>query len=198
MASLRPIVEIGTWTKSDASFSFKREYMNGAGSAVGEGYTDGDISNSYARAGIVVQAGQNDLVALTAEIDRTWSDVAAYAESASAANPFEAQVSSGTDAINAAKLRMQWAHSFGSDIRATLWAAGARSFDDTTDFMAAVPMAGVVAPVSLSPKTWAEYGGHLNFALGPELAGDLSFVGVSDLEGMETALQFRAAASLAF
>src|SRR5262245_15602537 len=37
-----------------------------------------------------------------------------------------------------------------------------------------LPMAGVAAPVSLSPKSWAEYGGHLNFALGPQIAGDLS------------------------
>ena len=198
MASLRPIVEIGTWTKSDASFSFKREYMNGAGSAVGEGYTDGDISNSYARAGIVMQTAQNDQLALTAEIDRAWSDVSAYAEGSSATNPFEAQVSSGTDVMNAAKLRMQWTHGFGSEVCATLWAAGARSFYDTTDFMADVPMAGVVAPVSLSPKTWAEYGGHLNFAIGQQLAGDPSLVGVSDLDGLETALQVRAAASVAF
>jgi hypothetical protein len=64
--------------------------------------------------------------------------------------------------------------------------------------MAAVPIAGVVAPVSLGPKTWAEYGGHLNFALGPQIAGDLSLVGVSNLDGMETAFQFRAGASVAF
>ena len=75
--------------------------------------------------------------------------------------------------MNAAKLRMQWTHGFGPDIQATLWAAGAQSFDDTTDFMAAMPMAGVVAPVSVSPKTWAEYGGRLNFALGSMLLKNL-------------------------
>ena len=67
---LRPIVEIGTWTKSDASFSFRREYANGAGSAAGEGYTDGSISNSYARAGVVLQGAPHDQFSLTAEIDR--------------------------------------------------------------------------------------------------------------------------------
>jgi hypothetical protein len=51
VAVLRPILEIGTWTKSDASFSFRREYANGAGDALGEGYTDGSISNAFARAG---------------------------------------------------------------------------------------------------------------------------------------------------
>src|SRR5262249_52784915 len=100
--------------------------------------------------------------------------------------------------MNAAKLRMQWNRAFGSDIRGTLWPAGPRSLDDTSNFMAAVPMAGVVAPVSLSPKTWAEYGGQLNFALGPQIAADLSLAGVSDLDGMEPAFQFRAGASVAF
>ena len=100
--------------------------------------------------------------------------------------------------MNIAKLRVQWTHDFGSATHATLWAAGARSFDETTDFMAAVPMAGVVAPDGLSPNTWAEYGGRLNFVLSPQIAGDVTLAGVSGFEGMETALQVRAGASLAF
>jgi hypothetical protein len=62
--------------------------------------------------------------------------------------------------------------------------------------MAAVPMAGVVGPDSLGPNTWAEYGGCLNFALSPQIAGDHTFAGVSDFDGMGTALQVRAGASL--
>src|SRR5262249_25473279 len=75
------------------------------------------ISNSYARGGIVLQGKPEDVFALTAEVDRSWLMSEAYAEAASSANPFDARVSSGTDAMNIAKLRMQWNHDFGSDIR---------------------------------------------------------------------------------
>jgi hypothetical protein len=100
--------------------------------------------------------------------------------------------------MNIAKLRVQWTPDFGSATHATLWAAGARSFDETTDFMAAVPMAGVVAPDGLSPNTWAEYGGRLNFALSPQVCWRSHVCRISGFEGMETALQVRAGASLTF
>jgi hypothetical protein len=92
--------------------------------------------------------------------------------------------------MNIAKLRVQWTHDFGSATHATLWAAGARSFDETTDFMAAVPMAGVVAPDGLSPNTWAEYGGRLNFALSPQVAGDLTFAGSQVSRGWKQPFRF--------
>ena len=134
---------------------------------------------------------------VTGEMD-SWSVVRAYAEPVSATNPFEAEVLSGTDAMNTAKLRMQWTHSFGSDMNATLWAAGAQSFGDTVDMAAAVPMTGVLAPVGLTHNTWVEYGGRLGFALGPQIAADVSFAGVSGFDGMDTALQLRAGPNIAF
>jgi hypothetical protein len=165
---------------------------------MGEGYTDGSISNSYARGGIVLQGNPEDVFALTAEVDRSWLTSEAYAEAGSPANPFDARVSPGTDAMNIAKLRVQWDHEFGSNTHATFWAAAARSFEEATDFMAAVPMAGFVAPGSLDQNSWAEYGTRLSFAMGPQLAGDITVAGLSGFDGLETALQVRAGASLAF
>ena len=89
VATLCPIVEIGSWTKSDASFSFRREYANGAGDALREGYTDGSISNAYARAGVVLQSKPEDQFALTAEIGRSWLTSEAYAEAASTETPLK-------------------------------------------------------------------------------------------------------------
>jgi hypothetical protein len=174
-----------------------REYMNGAGSAVGEGYTNGSISSSYARAGIVLQSAPNDQLAVTAEIDRSWSLTEAYTESASATNPFEAAVSSGTDAMNAAKLRMQWSHRFGSDIkRDTLggWGSEFRRHHRPNGSGAndGCPCTGQ------RPNTWVEYGGRLGFALGPQVAADISFAGVSGFAEIGTALQPRAGAHIEF
>ena len=120
---------------------------------------------------------------MTGKMDRSWSVVRAYAEPVSATNPFEAEVSSGTDAMNSAKVRMQWTHHFGQGIDATVWAAGARSFGHAT---------------ALTPNTCAEYGGRVGFNLNPQVAADLSLAGVSGFDGMGTSAELRAAAHLAF
>ena len=198
IAGFRPLVEVGGWTEPNASFSFQREYINGAGFAVGQGYTNGSVSNTYGRAGIVWESTPADQVMVTGEMDRSWSVVRAYAEPVSATNPFEAEVSSGTDAMNSAKLRMQWTHHFGQGIDATVWAAGARSFGDTVELMAAVPMAGELVPTALTSTTWAEYGGRVGFKLSPQVAADLSLAGVSGFDGMGTSAELRAATHIAF
>jgi hypothetical protein len=198
IAGFRPLVEVGGWTEPNASFSFQREYMNGAGFAVGQGYTNGSVSNTYGRAGIVWESTPADQVMVTGEMDRSWSVVGAYAEPVSATNPFEAEVTSGTDAMNSAKLRMQWTHHFGQGIDATVWAAGARSFGDAIELTAAVPMAGELVPTALTPNTWAEYGGRVGFNLSPQVAADLSLAGVSGFDGMGTSAELRAATHIAF
>jgi probable HAF family extracellular repeat protein len=198
IAGFRPLVEVGGWTEPNASFNFQREYINGAGFAVGQGYTNGSVSNTYGRAGIVWESTPADQVMVTGEMDRSWSVVRAYAEPVSATNPFEAEVASGTDAMNSAKLRMQWSHRFGPGIDATVWAAGARSFGDAVELRSAVPMAGELVPTALTPNTWAEYGGRVGFKLSPQVTADLSLAGVSGFDGIGTSAQLRAAARLAF
>jgi hypothetical protein len=196
---LRPIVEVGGWTAPDASLNFQREYMNGSGFAVGQGYTNGTLSYSYTRAGMVWESSPADQVMVTGEIGRSWSAVSAYAERVSATNPFEAEVWSGTDSMNSTKLRMQWTHRFGLGIDATVWAAGARSFDDATELTAAVPLVGELLPAALTSSTWAEFGGRVDFKLSPQVTADLSFAGVSGLDGgTDTTAQLRAAGRIAF
>ena len=122
----------------------------------------------------------------------------AYAEPGSATNPFEAEVSSGTDAMTSAKLRMQWTHRFGPGIDATVWAAGARSFDDAIEMTAAVSAMGYLIPVGLTPNTWAEYGGRVGFKLNSQVTADLSLAGVSGFDGIGTSANLRAAARVQF
>jgi hypothetical protein len=81
-------------------------------------------------------------VSFTWELGRDWSNVGAYAEQVSPTNPFEAYISPGTDVMNSARLRLEWAHHLGQPLDATLWAAGGRSFGDSIELSAAVPAVG--------------------------------------------------------
>ena len=198
VAGFRPLVEVGGWTEPDAAFSFQRGYANGSGFAYGQGFTSGSVSNSYARTGVVWEATANNRVSFTGEVDGEWSNVGAYAEQVSSTNPFEAYVSSGTDLMYSAKMRLEWLHRFGQYLDAGVWAAGGESFGDTVELSAAVPLAGTgLAPV-ITSVSWAEYGGRVGVKVGSQLTADLSFAGVSDLTEVNTSAQFRAAARWAF
>jgi hypothetical protein len=95
--------------------------------------------------------------------------------------------------------------SLWGDSTALAWAStlrfglpGVGAFDDATEFTAAVPLAGELLPVALIPSTWAEYGGRVGFKLNPQVTADLSFAGVSTLDGTDTTAQLRAAGRIAF
>jgi probable HAF family extracellular repeat protein len=199
LAGFRPLAEIGGWTEQNAAFRFQREYANGAGLALGEGFTGGSVSNTYARAGVVWEATTNDQVSFTGELGRDWSNVGAYAEQVSPTNPFEAYISPGTDVMNSARLRLEGSHRFGPHFDVTLWAAAARSFDDAIELSVAVPAVGAnLAPAGVTSATWAEYGGRVGFKLSPQLTADFFVAGVSGLEGIGTSAELRAAARLTF
>jgi hypothetical protein len=101
--------------------------------------------------------------------------------------------------MNSAILRLELLHRFGPCLDATLWAAGGRSFGDTVELSAAVPAVGTdLATVGLTSITWAEYGGRVGFKFTQQITADLFFAGVSDLDGMGTNAQLRAAARLTF
>jgi probable HAF family extracellular repeat protein len=197
-ASVRPLAEIGGWTRPNTAFSFERKYVNGSGVSQGEGFANGTVSSLFARAGMVWQPAPADQVMVTGEIDRDWSSVGAYAERYSQANPFEAYVSSGTDKMSVTKFRLNWNHHFGNRIDTTLWAAAAQSFDDTVGLTAAVPASGDLVPIGLTSMTWAEYGGRVGLKLSPQFAADVLIGGVSGSGGMGTTAHVRVAARMAF
>ena len=144
------------------------------------------------------QATANNQVSFTGELGYQWSNVDAYGEQVSATNPFEASVSSGTDAMYSARLRLEWLHHFGQYLDATIWAGGGETFGDQLGLTAAVPLVGTdLAPVVTS-VAWAEYGGRVGVKVSSQLTADFSFAGVSDPSDMNTSAQLRAAARLAF
>ena len=182
----RPFVETGSWIAPNAALSFSRTYANGAGTATGTGDTHGDLSYVYARAGLLVAQSRADQVAVSAEYGRERMTVNAYTEPLSAQNPFEAHVAAGTDVANLGKLRLQWSHQFTSNIDGTLWVAGVRSFNRSSDLTAFVPGIGTLKPTELGNLNWAEYGARIGYKLTDTVTLDAFANGVSGHDSVAT------------
>lgn len=184
--SFRPFVEAGGWIAPDADLEFQRTYMNGAGTAVGVGSTQGDVSYLFARAGALYALGQGGQLALSAEVGRERLDVRGYAEGTSSSNPFDASVSAGTDTTSLAKARVQWSASLGYGFDATVWGAGVYGFDRQSELEVAVAGVGMLTPIIDDDIVWAEYGARVGYALTTATTLDVFVNGVSGQEGVDT------------
>lgn len=182
----RPFVETGGWITPNAALSLSRAYANGAGTATGTGNANGDLSYVYARAGLLVAHSRADQLALSAEYGRERMMIDAYTEPLSAQNPFEAHVAKGADATNLGKLRLQWSHQFSSHIDSTLWVAGVRSFNRSSDLAATVPGIGTLVSTELGNLNWAEYGMRVGYKVTDAITLDAFANGVSGGGGIDT------------
>ena len=109
---VNPFFEVGAWSAPNASLSFNRIYANGAGLGIGSGDTSGSLGYAFGRAGLVAHASFSDEWAVSGEFGYEWLHVRGYAEPLSYTNPFDAQISDGSDSLNVGKLRAQWTHGF--------------------------------------------------------------------------------------
>lgn len=175
----RPFAEAGGWFAPDANLTLSRSYANGAGTATGVGGTDGDLSYIYARAGLVVLALPGSEIAAYGEAGRLRLEADAYGEAFSPSNPFEAYVSEGSDTASLAKFGAQWSFQLSRALDATLWGAVVHAFDHDSDFAAAVPGFGALAPVVDGEDTWGEFGARLGYKATDRVTLDVFANGVS-------------------
>jgi hypothetical protein len=182
----RPFAEVGGWLAPEADLEFERSYMNGAGTATGVGSTQGDVSYYYARAGLVFDLGKREQVVLSGEIGRERLDVDGYSETLSATNPFNAQVSSGTDQMDIAKARLAWSFALAPRTDATLWAAGVYGFNRESDLITSVAGVGTFVPAASDDTAWAEYGARIGYAVTQSVTFDVFVNGVSGDDDIDT------------
>jgi probable HAF family extracellular repeat protein len=190
----RPFVEAGGWIAPDASIMLARTYDNGAGLALGVGNAHADISYYYGRAGLLYAWSPADQVAVSTELGRARMEAGAYSEPLTAANPFEAHVSEGTDTMSLAKLRAQWSHRFTASIDATVWAAAVHDLHRSSDVSVLVAGFGTLSSQSgESDSTWAEYGVRVGYALSSTATVDVFANGVSGPGAIDTRIHTGAA-----
>lgn len=181
----RPFAEAGGWIAPEADLEFERTYMNGAGTATGVGSTHGDVSYYYARAGLVLDLGKREQVALSAEIGRERLGVDAYSESLTG-NPFNAVVAPGTDEMDLAKARLAWSFALAPRVDATLWAAGVYGFNRDSDLVTSVAGVGTFVPAPNDATAWAEYGARVGYAVTEAVTFDVFVNGVSGDDDIDT------------
>jgi hypothetical protein len=185
-SALAPFVEGGGWLTSGASLEFDRSYANGAGTATGHGKTQGDITYLYGRAGLLYKPSNASQVVAAVEVGRERMSTQAHSERLSAANPFEAHFSSGSDLMDVAKLRLQWSQSLTSKLDMTLWFAGVRGFNTETDVTAGVAGIGTVAAAGLGESKWVEYGARLGYRVSDSVTIDAFTNGISGNDDIGT------------
>jgi probable HAF family extracellular repeat protein len=181
----RPFAEVGGWIAPEADLEFERTYMNGAGTATGLGNTEGDVSYYYARAGMVFDLGNREQVVVSGEIGRERLEVDGYSETL-AGNPFNAQVSSGTDEMDLAKARLAWSFALAPRVDATLWGAGVYGFNRESDLVTSVAGVGTFVPAASDDTAWAEYGARVGYAVTEAVTFDVFVNGVSGDDDIDT------------
>jgi probable HAF family extracellular repeat protein len=177
--------EAGGWFGPNAKLSYSRSYMNGAGTAVGTGNTDGNMSYYFGRAGLLITDSSTSQVALSAEFGRQQLHLTGYTEQDSAQNPFPAAISGGDDAMNVVKARAQVSHRFSERFDATVWAAAVHGFDRSSDLTGTVFAIGMLTPTDLKAVSWAEYGVRFGYQIARNATVDVFANGVSGADGTD-------------
>ena len=177
-SKVRPFVEAGGWIAPNASLSFTREYMNGAGTSLGTGSTKGTLSYGYGRAGLMLVANTASQLVLSGEYGRERLTTGGYAENTNA-NPFNAIVAGSNDTMDVVKARIAGSHQLTSTLDGTLWAAQVWGFKRRSDVTATVAGIGTLASAALGDAQWTEYGARLGYKVMQAVTLDVFMNGVS-------------------
>lgn len=169
----RPFAELGGWVTPETRMTYRRRYANGSGTAVGEGVTDGTNAYVYGRGGLAFAASADDEVAVSGELGGQRLRTKAYAEAASAANPFNAQSDAAVDTTRVVKLRGQWTHALTPQFDLTLSGALVKTFDPTSSLSVVVPGFGRVKASGSPASAWAEYGVRVGYKISQSATIDL-------------------------
>jgi probable HAF family extracellular repeat protein len=159
---LQPFAAVGGWLAPQGTFSFLRDYDNGAGKAHGKFDVNGDLSYLFTRIGAVAVRGL-DQIGLSGEIG--WERLATcrFNELASIANPFEAHGESATDESAVGKLHVHATHTLSSKVDVTVWGTAAMVLQNSSDFSAVVSGFGTVYPNNIEKPVWLEYGARVGY-----------------------------------
>ncbi len=125
---LRPFAEAGAWGSPSLSMHFSRTYLNGSGTATGEGDASGSVFGAYLKGGVLYAPTIDDEVSFSATLAGNWLNVGAYAEATTSTNPFPASFAAQSVATGQVKATAGWTHHVDNNLDFTLTASVGRSF----------------------------------------------------------------------
>jgi hypothetical protein len=169
----RPFFDVGAILSPSENVRYHRSYDTSLGPVSLDGNTSSSNYGVYGRAGWINRISPRDEVAASVEVWQLWQRVAGYTDPASAFNPFDATIATGTDRTNLVKIGGQWTHLFGSSVEGNINGGYVHSFASHSGVLATVTgIGGVVAP-NMGDQGWFEYGGRLGYRITKGWVADL-------------------------
>jgi hypothetical protein len=176
--SSRPFFDIGTILSPFEKVRYSRSYATSLGAVSLDSSTNSSDYGVYGRAGWISRISPRDEVAASVEIWQLWQRVAGYTDPATAFNPFDATIATGTDRTNLVKVGGQWTHLFGDSVEANINGGFVQSFAAHSGIVATVTGDGNVVP-TIGNQNWFEYGGRLGFRITKGWVADLFLNGTA-------------------
>lgn len=159
----RPYLELGGGAAHVGRLTLTRVYMNGAGIAVGQGRTSGDLASAHARLGWIFTIGHDDELAVFGEYAMGRLAVGGYVEPLSRTNPFEAHVAAGGARLQLGRVALRYTHALSQRWDLGLGIGVARDFDVKDGILAAIPGVGLLPPAPSGGSTFVEYDARVQY-----------------------------------
>jgi hypothetical protein len=170
--SSRPFFDIGTILTPFEKVNYGRSYATNLGNVSLQSSTNASEYGLYGRAGWISRLSPRDELAASIEVWQLWQHVNGYSDPNIPFNPFNANIASGTDRTNLAKIGAQWTHLFGSSIEGNLNGGFVQSFANHSGLVATVTGDGLVVP-TIGNQYWFEYGGRIGYRITKGWTADL-------------------------
>ncbi len=176
--ALATFIEGGGWAAPGMDVTFSRTYVNGGGTAIGVGTTNGDVAGVYARAGVAWTPKPTREIAVAAAVGHTWTNFAGYAEMDGSSNPFPATFNDLSAQSNYVKAQAQWTEGLTKKLDMTLTGAVGRTFGGDSPVSATITGLGGLS-VALADYTFVEYGIRFGYKVSSRDTVDVFAMGVS-------------------
>ena len=145
------------------NLALARPYETSGGAALGLGLTGGELRTVGLRAGVSNRIGTQDVLGFAATIGKDWLSTDAFAESASANNPFPASYAAGTSSWMVASVEAQWIRSVSPGMDLTVTAGWNHAFAADGGLTAEFTGIGTVAGTAADQADWVDFGGGLTY-----------------------------------
>jgi len=175
----RPFLEVGALVGDAGSLVLTRTYVNGKGTAAGQGDATYASSAVWGRVGWVWDTTPANQLGVYAEYGEQRQSIGGYLEPLSNLDPFEAAVQPGGDRMDVGKLGLRYDHETASGWDLFGGLAVAHAFSQSQTFNIAVDGFGPLPTPAVGDQTWVEYRARLGHALSARSSLSLFVAGVA-------------------
>ncbi|MDR3375750.1 MAG: hypothetical protein P4L98_18655, partial [Ancalomicrobiaceae bacterium] len=172
-----PFAQLGASFGQLDGLTFRRSYLNGAGTTTGVGKTSGTVASLFARLGAYSNLASGDQISGSVEIGERWLSTDAYSEDTTN-NPFPVSVAAGTDRQTVAKVNASVTHPFTPDLDLTLRGAIGTTVIGSSGLSVVTSGFGTLT-TKTDHAVWGEVGARLGWKVTDRTTFDLYATGIA-------------------